>query len=86
MALLILNDMRSGRVEHSTVIARGTKEELEKFVEAEVVETYMDGRWSKVFRAGGPLEWFNGFFEPHGQGIIEDPPSCIPHASELDAS
>lgn len=63
MWVLVLNPMR-GRFEESNPVARAiTKEELEAFVARERVEPYSDeGRdhsWSKTFRRGGPLEWFN---------------------------
>jgi len=60
MVILYLNDMRHPQVEMSTAVARAaTKEELEQFVENERVPYYRDGKWSKCFRQGGPLEWYN---------------------------
>jgi len=40
-----------------------TREELVAFLARERVDPYRDGRWGKVYRQGGPLEWFN---EPMG--------------------
>lgn len=58
--LLMLNDMRSCRIEILTVaMTAQTKAELVEFVESERVEPYTDGNWGKRFRQGGPLEWFN---------------------------
>ena len=60
MFILQLNDMRSANVENIQFVARAeTKEELEQFLEREKTEVYIDSKWSKNFRAGGPLEWFN---------------------------
>ena len=84
--LLMLNDMRSSRSEHLTIVGRGdTLEELQAFVAGEKVEPYTDAgehvqthstdfsaqlngpsvehtpyyKYHKVFRKGGPLEWYN---------------------------
>lgn len=58
--ILRLNDMRSPKIEILSSAARAnTREELLVFIERERVATYRDGRWSKSFRQGGPLEWFN---------------------------
>lgn len=60
MFALVLNPM-TANAERSNYVARAdTKEALERFVESERVEPYMDGPWGKCFRKGGPLEWFNG--------------------------
>jgi hypothetical protein len=60
MFVLQLNPMRSN-AENVVPVARAkTREELEAFIARERVEPYVtDGQWHKVFRAGGPLEWFN---------------------------
>ncbi|KKL91237.1 hypothetical protein LCGC14_1896700 [marine sediment metagenome] len=67
---LALNPMR-GQVEERVPIARAnTKEALQRFLEQEKVEEYDDvgdnschpgqpHTYTKVFRKGGPLEWFN---------------------------
>lgn len=60
MFVLQLNDMRASNVENLTGVARAeTKEELQRFVNGEKVDLYQDGKWAKVYRQGGPLEWFN---------------------------
>lgn len=59
MFILNMNPM-TGRAENCTPVARAeTKEALLAFIESEKVEPYQDGPWSKCFRRGGPLEWFN---------------------------
>lgn len=59
--VLCLNDMRSAQVENIRPVCRAeTKERLVAYLESEAVPGgYQDGQWSKAFRAGGPLEWFN---------------------------
>lgn len=60
MWVLLLNDMRAPKVEIlSPVVRADTREALEAFLKREEVEAYTDGRWGKVYRKGGPLEWFN---------------------------
>jgi hypothetical protein len=69
MYVLVLNDMRHHKSETSTMVVRaGTLAQLLEFVNGERVEPYRDGnphpgdkegRWCKVFRKSGPLEWFN---------------------------
>jgi len=59
MFLLRLNPMRAN-AEHNLVVARGeTIDSLIAFVNSEMVEPYHDGEWHKIFRQGGPLEWYN---------------------------
>jgi hypothetical protein len=56
---LVLNPM-TGPCEHSVVVLTSKdRAELEKALTDEKVEPYRDGRWTKVYRAGGPLEWYN---------------------------
>jgi hypothetical protein len=58
--VLMLNDMRAAQIENLSLVAFAeSAEELEDFVRAELVPPYRDGHWGKMFRAGGPLEWFN---------------------------
>lgn len=58
--VLFLNDMRMAHIEMVEPIAKAdSREEIEKFLEAEKVPLYQDGPWSKSYRAGGPLEWYN---------------------------
>jgi hypothetical protein len=63
--VLMLNDMRSSHVEALVIAAEGPPKDLEALVLDESVATYLDGRYRKSFRAGGPLEWFN---QPPGFG------------------
>lgn len=78
---LVLSHMRDEHYENSYRIAAWaeTKEALLAFVEAEKVEPWVDENpsmvnlngtfmYSKVFRKGGPLEWFNG---PDHRSFIE---------------
>ncbi len=58
--VLFLNDMRASQIENvQPVFQAETPEELVALVDRERVEGYGDGQWSKRFRAGGPLEWYN---------------------------
>lgn len=57
--VLRLNDMRGPKFEVLTQVCTGTRRQLEELVSRETVPGYRDGQWSKTFRAGGPLEWFN---------------------------
>jgi len=69
MWVLLLNNMRSAKVERLTPVARAeTQEALEAFMDREKVESYTTGSdapnsfdhaWHKTFRKGGLLEWFN---------------------------
>ena len=62
MFVLRLNDMRAANIENLTNVARAeTKEVLIKYLEAEKCEMYTtdEGRWSKSYKQGGPLEWYN---------------------------
>ena len=59
MWVLWLNPMTANFERRSPVAWAETKEALDRFVAAEKVEAYKDGPWHKVFRQGGPLEWFN---------------------------
>jgi hypothetical protein len=73
---LVLNPMR-GRMEEQRLIAvSDSKPELERLLTEERVENYRDENWSKCYRSGGPLEWFNPPTFPDraddwGHGIIE---------------
>lgn len=58
--VLVLNDMRSSQIEIPAEVMRSTdRQRLVDLLESERVENYQDGPWHKVFRCGGPLEWFN---------------------------
>lgn len=65
--VLMLNDMREPHIENLRAVkVSNDRAELAKFVTDEKVPPYRSegGQhgWSKVFREGGPLEWFNA---PH---------------------
>jgi hypothetical protein len=53
--------MRASRVEALSEVAfANTREELVEFLGEQHVGHYRDDdRWNKVYRKGGPLEWFN---------------------------
>jgi len=60
MWVLLLNDMRASNIENIQPCFRAeSKEQLRAFLEAESVDGYKDGQWSKAYRQGGPLEWCN---------------------------
>ena len=60
MFILQLNDMRISNAESLTLVARAeTQEKLKRLMTREEGEGYRDGQWAKVFRRGGPLEWYN---------------------------
>lgn len=61
MFLLRMNDMRSTKSEIMTnVLASDSTDKIRDFVNMEVAEArYQDGQWDKVYRKGGPLEWYN---------------------------
>lgn len=77
MWVLYLNPMQAN-AERSVAVARAdTREALERYVAAERVEPYSVGQWHRVFRAGGPLEWFNPPEQTWGEafkdiGTLED--------------
>ena len=86
--ILQMNDMRDDRIEiMSTIAWAHTHLELLDLVRSESVDLYVDEvngcHWSKTFRKGGPLEWYNiprAF--SHGGGArrifpIEGVPSVI---------
>ena len=68
---LRLNDMRESKIESTrTVFFAASPEPLSELLERERVAPYMDDIWGKVFRAGGPLEWYNAPLL-HGQGVLQ---------------
>lgn len=73
---LLLNDMRSPKVEMLMPAARATTcEELLDLLVAEKVEPYTDSPWRKTYRCGGPLEWFNPPEEfEEGHHFVSDQP------------
>ncbi len=73
---LVLNPMHGRMEEQRMVAVADRKSELESLLTTERVDAYKDDNWSKVYRSGGPLEWFNPpTFADHadewGHGIIE---------------
>ena len=76
---LVLNPM-TDRAEATRLVAVANyRSEIVDLIRIEKVEPYRDeDRWQKVFRKGGPLEWFNPPYGPldgaadhWGIGIIE---------------
>ena len=60
MWILQLNDMRSPKIEITTVVCKAeTPEELEAFLKREEVGLYQEDGWGKHYRKDGPLEWYN---------------------------
>lgn len=61
MWVLRLNDMRAPQIEIMTFVCRAERrEDLEALLQRELTTPYTtDDRWNKVYRQGGPLEWFN---------------------------
>jgi len=73
MWVLFLNDMRSDKYEYVQPALRAeTREEILDFLKQERVETYKDGRFSKSFRQGGPLEWCNPPFDSDLDDLLVD--------------
>lgn len=78
--LLLLSDMRAAQIERSDrpVAWARTKEALESLLEREKVEPYKepdgDRVWTKTFRKGGPLEWFNNERGAFGEEKVIDIP------------
>lgn len=79
---LLLNPMRGNTEEVRLICVSDYRNEIEELLKAESVEGYGDPgassfglgptTWCKVYRQGGPLEWFNPPGGVHDQtGIIE---------------
>jgi hypothetical protein len=73
---LVLNPMRGRTEEQRFLAASDSRDELVALLKAERVEPYKDENWHRVYRKGGPLEWFNppwgdGETDDYGNGIIE---------------
>lgn len=75
---LVLNDMRSAKIENLTLTPyiATEMEVLEEWVESQMSDgKWQDGNWSKVFKKGSELEWFNrpsdldGLNNEFGEGI-----------------
>lgn len=59
MWVLQLNDMRAVNAENTTLLAHAeTVEAIIAWLVGMQVESYVDGKWSKYFRPGSPLEWY----------------------------
>lgn len=72
MYILRLNDMRTPKIEMYEVVAKSEDpEKLEQWMLSEKVEPYREDNWGKVFRKGGPLEWYNAPERCFGQGIVQ---------------
>lgn len=74
---LIMNPMtdraESGRIS----VMSFDKDRLVKFYEDEISEPYDDDRFRKVFKKGGPLEWYNPLWtlegvDSFGHGLREE--------------
>lgn len=75
MWVLELNPMRGNTEDREAVALANTREELQAFLDREKVEPYFTEaessfgfgmqKFHKVFRQGGPLEWFNPPSEIH---------------------
>lgn len=69
---LLLNPM-TDRTEATRLVAIAEyRSEIESLLRDERVEPYKDDNWHKVYRKGGPLEWYNapdGIFTE--LGIVE---------------
>lgn len=73
---LVLNPMRGRMEEQRLVAVADSKAELEALLTSERIPDYRDDNWSKCFRQGGSLEWFNAppfsdRADDFGHGIIE---------------
>jgi hypothetical protein len=71
MWALQLNPMTANAETVVPIVCAETPEQLYEFMKAETVEPYQDGRWYKVFRKDGPLEWMNA--PVNGQAFVGIP-------------
>lgn len=78
---LILNDMRSPKIEMSEIVALSTDyQKLVDWYTSQIApEGWRDGQWYKSFAEGSPLEWYNPASSlelnanyPFGQGISDE--------------
>ena len=84
--ILFLNDMRSPNTAHVMPVARASLADvLLVFLAAERVERYRDVvddyAWSKCFRKGGPLEWYND--TDCGVGSVREVTSLLDRMQQL---
>ena len=77
---LILNDMRSAKIEYCDIAAFSTDYgKLVEWYKSQLApEPWRDGRWGKTFKEGSPLEWFN----PAGSLELNDTHSMWQHGIE----
>jgi hypothetical protein len=74
---LIMNQV-TDRAESGKIAMMSTsRQNLISAYENEQVAIYNDGNFSKVFKQGGPLEWYNPVWtfegvDPFGHGLSED--------------
>jgi len=61
MYALLLNDMRQPNIENLEVVTVADgKEILIAIYKGQLADKpYTDGKWGKVFKQGGPFEWYN---------------------------
>jgi hypothetical protein len=75
---LVLNRMTSAKIEYGDIVLLSDdKERLISYYESQKCEPYRDANWSKSFKQGSPLEWYNPVYniptidECFGHGIYE---------------
>ena len=79
--VLNLNDMRFSHIEELIYVCwANSLQELQDFVNRETVEPYQDGKWGKVFRKFGPLEWYNQPWDHNFRmHYFQPPPTIVVH-------
>lgn len=84
-----MNDMRASQIENNQPICCArTRQELIDFLARERVEPYVDGRWGKDYRRGGPLEWKNPLEAPNYEGycfhgLVQYFPPYLPEIEDV---
>lgn len=82
MWVLQLNPMTANAERVVPVAGADTREALEAFLNLQLAEQpYQDGQWSKVFRQGSPLEWYN---PPFGDQAFIHVPAFVDIGTEED--
>ena len=81
MWILQLNPMTASAEDVVPVVRAETREQLEMFMAGEIVGPYQDGQWSKCFKQGGRLEWFN---PPFGDQAFINVPCFVDIGTEED--
>ena len=74
---LIMNPVTDRAESGKIAIMSTSRQNLISAYENEQVAIYNDGNFSKVFKQGGPLEWYNPVWtfegvDPFGHGLSED--------------